>query len=201
MPEQSRQEAAALLLRLFFRLLRGLIRCRRNGRRCSTALAYLAPALPRGNVEVLTDTLVSRILIDGGRAAGVEVLRDTGPESVRAKREVVICAGAYQSPQLLLLSGVGPAHELRSLGIEPSVDLPVGHNLQDHPVVTLVWLAAGESLSAAMTLENTALFEREGTGPLTSSVVSHCPGWTVLLTILFFRSSRLLMAFGVLPVG
>jgi choline dehydrogenase-like flavoprotein len=143
----------------------------RNGRRCSTALAYLASERLGPNVEVLTDTYATRVLIEGDRAVGVEVLRENAVESIRAQREVIVCAGAYQSPQLLLLSGIGPADELRAFGIEPRADLAVGRNLQDHPVVTLAWLADGESLSGAMTRENIELFEREGRGPLTSTVV------------------------------
>jgi choline dehydrogenase-like flavoprotein len=91
----------------------------RNGRRCSAAVAYLHLALARGNVEVLTDALATRVLFEGGRAVGVEVLRNNNLEPVRAEREVIVCAGAYHSPHLLLLSGLGPADELRALGIEP----------------------------------------------------------------------------------
>jgi choline dehydrogenase-like flavoprotein len=140
----------------------------RNGRRCSTAVAYLRPAVERDNVEVLTDALATRILLENGRAAGVEVLRNNELQTVRAEREVIVCAGAYHSPHLLLLSGIGPADELRALGIEPRLDLPVGRNLHDHPMVVLVWLTEQESLRTAMTPENLALFEREGRGPLTS---------------------------------
>jgi choline dehydrogenase len=142
----------------------------RDGRRCSTAVAYLHPAVEGGNVEVLTDALATRVLFEGGRAVGVEILRNNQLEAVRAEREVLVCAGAYHSPQLLLLSGIGPADELRALGIEPGVDLPVGHNLQDHPDVSVVWLTGQESLRTAMTPENLALYEREGRGPLTSCV-------------------------------
>jgi choline dehydrogenase-like flavoprotein len=140
----------------------------RNGRRCSTAVAYLHPAAERGNVEVLTDALATRILLENGRAVGVEILRNNVLETVRAEREVIVCAGAYHSPHLLLLSGFGPADELRALGIEPKLDLPVGRNLHDHPIVVIVWLTDQESLRTAMTPENVALFEREGRGPLTS---------------------------------
>jgi choline dehydrogenase len=140
----------------------------RDGRRCSAAVAYLHPAAARGNVEVLTDALATRIVFDGERAAGVEVLRNNVVETVRAEREVIVCAGAYHSPHLLLLSGIGPADELRALGIEPKVELPVGENLHDHPVVVLVWLTGEQSLRTAMTPETLALFEREGRGPLTS---------------------------------
>jgi choline dehydrogenase len=140
----------------------------RNGRRCSTAVAFLRPAVARGNVEMLTDALATQILFEGGRAVGVEVLHNNNLERLRAEREVIVCAGAYHSPHLLLLSGIGPADELRALGIEPRVDLPVGRNLHDHPMVVLVWLTDHESLRSAMTPENVALFEREGRGPLTS---------------------------------
>ncbi|MBJ7596548.1 MAG: GMC family oxidoreductase N-terminal domain-containing protein, partial [Candidatus Dormibacteraeota bacterium] len=140
----------------------------RNGRRCSTAVAYLHPALARGNVDALTDALATRVLFEDDRAVGVELLRNNNLETVRAEREVIVCAGAYHSPHLLLLSGLGPADELQALGIEPRVDLPVRHNLHDHPFVALVWLTDQESLRTAMTPENLALFEREGRGPLTS---------------------------------
>ncbi len=142
----------------------------RGGRRCSTALAYLGPAVRRGNVAVLTDALATRIVFEGERAVGVEILRANKLQTVRAQREVLVCAGAYQSPQLLLLSGIGPADELREMGIEPRRDLAVGHNLQDHPTVVLTWLTAHESLRTAMTPENLALFEQQGRGPLTSNI-------------------------------
>jgi choline dehydrogenase len=142
----------------------------RDGRRCSTAVAYLHPAVEGGNVEVLTDALATRVLFEDARAVGVEVLRNNQLEALRAEREVLVCAGAYHSPQLLQLSGLGPADELRALGIEPRVDLPVGHNLHDHPYVPVVWRTGQESLRTAMTPENLGLFEREGRGPLTSSV-------------------------------
>ena len=143
----------------------------REGRRASTAVAYLRPALARGNIDVLTETHVCQVSFEGERAVGVEALRGGDVHSIRAEREVILCAGAYQSPQLLLLSGIGPAEELRGHGIEPRIDLPVGRNLQDHPVVTLVWRARGESLSAAMTAGNVERFERDGRGPLTSTIV------------------------------
>jgi choline dehydrogenase-like flavoprotein len=142
----------------------------RNGRRCSTAVAYLRPAAERGNVDVITEALATRILFEGERAIGVEILRNNQLEEIRAEREVIVCAGAYQSPQLLLLSGIGPADELMPLGIEARMDLPVGRNLQDHPSLILVWLTNQDSLLTAMTPENMELFEREGRGPLSSNV-------------------------------
>ena len=143
----------------------------RDGRRASTAVAYLRPALARGNIDVLTEAHVCRVLFEGARAVGVAALRGGELDTIRALREVILCAGAYQSPQVLLLSGIGPADELRAHGIEPRVELPVGRNLQDHPVVTLTWRAQGESLAAAMTAQNVERFEREGRGPLTSTIV------------------------------
>jgi choline dehydrogenase-like flavoprotein len=139
----------------------------------------LRPAVERGNVEVLTDALATRILFEHGCAAGVEILRNNELQAVRAEREVIVCAGAYHSPHLLLLSGVGPAGELRALGIESKVDLPVGKNLHDHPIVVLVWLTDQPSLGTAMTPENLALFEREGRGPLTSGF---CDGGAFIRT-------------------
>jgi choline dehydrogenase-like flavoprotein len=99
------------------------------------------------------------------------LLRNNVLETVHAEREVIVCAGVYHSPHLLLLSGIGPPDELRALGIEPNIELPVGKNLHDHPMVVVVWLTDHESLRTAMTPENVALFEREGRGPLTSGFV------------------------------
>ncbi|MGB0091368.1 MAG: GMC family oxidoreductase N-terminal domain-containing protein [Solirubrobacteraceae bacterium] len=121
----------------------------RNGRRCSTAVAYLHPAVAHGNVEVLTDALGTRVLLEDGRAVGVEILRNNNLESVRAEREVIVCGGAYHSPHLLMLSGIGPADDLRALGLEARVDLPVGRNLHDHVFAALVWLTDHESLRTA----------------------------------------------------
>jgi choline dehydrogenase len=107
----------------------------RDARRCSAAVSYLRPAMRTGKVRVLTGAHALRLLIERGRAIGVEYAcgDDGRPETVRAVREVVVAAGAIGSPRLLLLSGIGPADELRALGIAPVHDLPgVGRNLQDH---------------------------------------------------------------------
>ena len=87
----------------------------RNGRRCSTAAAFLHPAIDRPNLDVLTDAFALRILFDGARATGIEVARDGRVEEIRAEREVILSAGAYQSPVLLMLSGIGPAEDLEAL--------------------------------------------------------------------------------------
>jgi len=142
----------------------------RDGRRCSAAVAYLHPALARPNLEVITDALALRVVFAGERAAGVEISRLGAVSTVRAEREVIISAGAYQSPVLLMLSGLGPAGDLELMQIPVREDLPVGENLQDHLMAQLNYLTDEESLLTAMTPENIALLEREGRGPLTSNI-------------------------------
>jgi choline dehydrogenase len=115
-----------------------------GGERSSSADAYLRPALARPNLTVETGCLVTRLDVRGGRCSGVSYLRDGAPAAASAAGEVILCAGAIGSPQLLLLSGIGPAGALRALGIEPAADLPgVGENLQDHPVVLTSWASRG----------------------------------------------------------
>jgi choline dehydrogenase len=105
----------------------------RDGRRCSAANAYLRPAMRRSNLAVRTLALVTRVLFEGRRAVGVSYRRGGQDITVRARREVIISAGAINSPQLLKLSGVGPPAELAALGIPVVHALPgVGENLQDH---------------------------------------------------------------------
>jgi choline dehydrogenase len=116
-------------------------RTTRNGRRWSTSRGYLSEALARGNVRVVTDALARRILFDGPRAIGVEYEQNSEIQTVHARREVLLTAGAINSPQLLLLSGVGPAAELRDLGIEVKHDLSgVGRRLNDHPDTVVQYL-------------------------------------------------------------
>jgi choline dehydrogenase len=105
----------------------------RKGVRCSTALAYLRPAMSRPNLTVQSGVLVIGLLIEGGRATGVKYRKDGAEHTVRAGREVIVSAGTVGSPHLLLLSGVGPASELKAAGVPVQHDLPgVGKNLQDH---------------------------------------------------------------------
>ncbi|MFC3716862.1 GMC family oxidoreductase [Luteimonas soli] len=105
----------------------------RDGARCSAAVAYLDPARPRPNLVIRTGALARRVLLEGGRATGVEYARGGRVETARAAREVLLCGGAINSPQLLMLSGIGPADELRRHGIAVAFDAPgVGANLQDH---------------------------------------------------------------------
>ena len=113
-----------------------------RGERASTAHSYLGPAKSRANLSVRTDSVVTKILLDGRGACGVELASHGATEAVRAEREVILCAGAFQSPQLLMLSGIGPADHLRDHGIEVVHDLPgVGGNLQDHLEVHMQWRA------------------------------------------------------------
>ncbi|WP_245646009.1 GMC family oxidoreductase [Nocardiopsis trehalosi] len=142
----------------------------RNGLRCSAADAYLHPVADRPNLTVLTDTTVTRVLIEGGRATGIEVVERNEKREIRAEREVLLSAGAYNSPQLLMLSGIGRAAELAPLGIAPVAELPVGDNLQDHAFFPLVFHTEEESLSTAATPENIQRLFAEGAGPLTSNI-------------------------------
>jgi choline dehydrogenase-like flavoprotein len=140
----------------------------RDGLRWSTADAFLHPASGRPNLQLISRAMTNRILFEGERAVGVEILHDDELRTIRAEREVILAAGAYQSPVLLMLSGIGPADEISLLGIEPRADLPVGRNLQDHLMVNLNYLTDEESLFGTITPENFALLA-EGTGPLTSN--------------------------------
>jgi choline dehydrogenase len=107
-----------------------------NGQRVSSADGYLRPALDRPNLVVETDSLVTGLLWRGSRCTGVAYVRDARPTAATTSGEVILCAGGIGSPQLLMLSGVGPAGELRPLGIEVTADVPaVGANLHDHPMI------------------------------------------------------------------
>lgn len=111
----------------------------RRGRRCSAAVGWLRPARERTNLTVLTGARATRVLLEGARATGVEFIQGRQRLQARATREVLLSAGALQSPQLLMLSGLGPAEHLREHGITPQLNLPgVGRNLQDHPDVMVV---------------------------------------------------------------
>lgn len=142
----------------------------RDGLRCSTAVAYLHPALDRPNLTMLSTTQAHRVLVEGDRAVGVEVVRDGAVEQVRAEGEVIVSAGAYESPKLLMLSGIGPAAALSAFGIDVVGDLPVGQGLQDHYMTMLNFRTDVESLMTAASAENLALLENEGRGPLTSNL-------------------------------
>ncbi len=120
-----------------------------GGQRVSPADAYLRPVLGRANLTVRTGCLATALITEGGRCTGVSYLRDGAHEVARCAGEVIVCAGAVGSPQLLMLSGIGPAGQLRGLGIGVVADLPaVGADLQDHPMV-LTSYAVPEPLPAS----------------------------------------------------
>jgi choline dehydrogenase len=108
----------------------------KDGKRFSVTRAYLDPAMERANLTVITHAEVHRLVLEGRRCVGVEILHDGAVRVMRADREVILCAGVIGSPRALLLSGIGPEADLRHIGIPVIVDLPgVGRNLQDHPLL------------------------------------------------------------------
>jgi choline dehydrogenase len=144
----------------------------KKGRRWSVDNAYLQPAMERANLTVRTNALASRVLVDGGRAVGVAYLHGTEEQVAYVDREIVLCGGAVNSPQLLMLSGIGPAAHLREVGVEVVHDLPgVGQNLHDHPAVPLVWHTRDTTdLAEYNNLLNFARAKALGSGPLVSNV-------------------------------
>jgi choline dehydrogenase len=143
----------------------------RDGRRCSASVAYLHPALSRPNLTVETHLQVERILFQGTRAVGVAGRRLEEAIELRAEREVIVCAGTYNSPQLLMLSGVGPAQLLATLELPVVLDQPlVGQNLSDHANSGFAWTTP-EPVSLLLGMEPAAQLEwaERGTGPLASN--------------------------------
>src|SRR6202030_4861 len=109
----------------------------RNGHRSSAATAFLKPAMRRPNLTVETQALVTRVILRGTTAAGIEYVKGGRVLQAGAAREVIVSGGAFSTPQILMLSGIGPAVHLRKVGVDPVIDLPVGRNLQDHLAVFL----------------------------------------------------------------
>jgi choline dehydrogenase len=144
----------------------------RGGMRTSAAVAYLHPAMERPNLTVMPYMLVTRVLFEGTRAVGVEASQLGQSQELRAEREVILCGGAYNSPQLLMLSGVGPAEHLTMREIEVLLDQPaVGENLGDHPATYTVFTTPEpESLLAALEPAAMAEFEASQTGPFASNL-------------------------------
>ena len=123
----------------------------RHGMRCSAADAFLAPARRRGTLRVMTGAVVERITFDGARATGLRVRARGEAFDVTAGREVIVCAGAINSPKLLQLSGIGAAETLRDLGLEVRLDLPeVGRGLQDHLAISHVFRATAPTLNSVL---------------------------------------------------
>ena len=149
----------------------------RDGERCSAAKAFLTPARQRKNLTVLTDAHAERILFENKKAVGVRFSQGRASKTVQARREVIVSAGAFQSPQLLMLSGVGPGASLRDNGIDIVCDAPeVGENLQDHLDWTALYrttaqnsvgLHMGMALSA---LPSLSAYRNKREGPFTSNL-------------------------------
>lgn len=150
----------------------------KNGERCSAAVAYLTPHLGRKNLTVLTNVVVSKVTIENKHAKGVEILQNGERKQISARREVIISGGAYGSPQILMLSGIGRSADLQALGIPVVQDLPgVGQNLQDHITATFNWKtvytpdAFGLSLRGGVNIVKAILeWRKKRTGIITSNV-------------------------------
>lgn len=147
----------------------------RRGERCSAAAAYLHPVMDRPNLHVITRAHATEIVFDGKRATGVRYRRRIGGGEVRARREVIVSAGAFNTPQLLMLSGIGPAEELSAHGIAVRHELPgVGRNLQDHLDFTISFRSRETDLiglgarGIADLFRGIGQWRRDGTGILTS---------------------------------
>ena len=155
----------------------------RNGRRCSAAVGYLGPARERPNLEILTDSVVARIVVENGRAVGVERVEGNRTSLIRARREVILTAGAIGSPKLLMLSGIGPAGHLGELGIKVVHDLAgVGGNLQDHMAVDVVSELSGphsydKYKSVGWKLWAGIEYKLFGSGPVTSNLAEGGAFW------------------------
>ena len=158
----GRQEGAG-----FFQLTQ------RNGERCSAAAAYLDPVRGRPNLELMTNTRALRIVLDRGRAIAVDVDAPDGRRTIAADREVILAAGAFQSPQLLMLSGIGPEAELRKQGIKVAHEMAeVGANLHDHQGVLMSWEThEAVGLWNVINDANRERFDRERRGPMTSNYI------------------------------
>ncbi|MEU8900486.1 GMC family oxidoreductase N-terminal domain-containing protein [Nocardia sp. NPDC048505] len=144
----------------------------KDGRRWSTADGYLRPAAQRPNLTIRTHAFVTRVLLEGTRAVGVAYRAEGVEQLAYADGEVVLSGGAINSPQLLMLSGIGPAAHLREHGIEPVLDLPgVGENLHDHPVTPLLWYSRDTSdLTDFSNPARLMQWKLSGRGPLSSNV-------------------------------
>jgi choline dehydrogenase len=144
----------------------------KNGGRCSAADGFLRPARKRSNLTVVIGAHAARVLVERRRAVSVAFLRDGAMEEARADGEVILAGGTVNSPQLLMLSGIGAADELKAAGISPVHDLPgVGKNLQDHPMVSVGYLCTQKiSLDGAETLGNFLRWLLWKSGPLASNV-------------------------------
>jgi 4-pyridoxate dehydrogenase len=139
----------------------------RRGRRVGNADAFLLPALGRGNIRLEAGAHATRIVMEGKRAVGVEYAQDGQVRLAHANADIIVAAGTINSPQLLMLSGIGPAGHVSAAGIKPTVDLPgVGENLWDHPMIMTAW-------------------SREGTGQLHRELRYDRLAWSMMRACLF----------------
>lgn len=148
-----------------------------DGRRCSAADAFLRPAMARPNLKVITGALCRRVVMDGRQATGVEIERQGRVETIAARREVILSAGAYHSPKLLMLSGIGPAAHLRDMGLPVVHDsAEVGANLQDHYILTMSWrlrpgtFSYNRELAGGRLVWNVLRYAATRSGPMTIPV-------------------------------
>ncbi|HVB45718.1 MAG TPA: GMC family oxidoreductase N-terminal domain-containing protein [Streptosporangiaceae bacterium] len=144
----------------------------KDGRRWSAADAYLHPAAGRPNLTIQTDALATSVMIENGRAVGVRYLHRGAEREARAEAEVILSGGAVNSPQLLMLSGIGPADHLREHGIAVVVDSPgVGANLSDHPIVTALWATPKvRGLAELAGPRNLLRWQYTHSGPMTTNI-------------------------------
>jgi choline dehydrogenase len=144
----------------------------RNGQRCSAATAYLHPAMTRSNLTVHTDALATKVIFENNRAIGVGYLHHGEPKTEHANAEVILSGGAVNSPQLLMLSGIGPAEHLIEMGIDVVADSRgVGQNLSDHPVLPVIWSTPKiRGLWEKADTKNLLRWQLTHRGPLTSNI-------------------------------
>ncbi|MBV9510566.1 MAG: GMC family oxidoreductase N-terminal domain-containing protein, partial [Caulobacteraceae bacterium] len=146
-----------------------------RGKRCSVYEAFLKPILNRGNLRVVTEAQAETLAFEGRRVVGVRARRGGAVQSWRARREVIVSAGAIGSPALMLRSGLGPADELRAVGVEARADLPVGRNLQEHGSIGLSKLVDQPTYNSPLGPLHMARYMVEylalKRGPLTSPAV------------------------------
>ena len=157
----------------------------RNGRRSSAAVAYLKPVLKRKNLTVKTSVLTTKVMLQGARATGVEYVSGGNTIQAKADREVILSGGAFNSPQLLMLSGIGPAAHLREMGIDTVVDLPVGHNLQDHLAVPILYARKEPGLFHGL-----MRFDRMAVAMLRAYFLGTGPATTIPSGVLAFIKTR-----------
>lgn len=150
----------------------------RKGRRASSVRAFVDPVRRRPNLQVIANATVRRVVLDGNKALGVELVGGARSRTLRCRGEVILCAGALNSPHLLMLSGIGPAAPLKAAGLTPVVDLPgVGRNLQDHPIAMGIWKSAVPiDFNREIRLDRLAVnflkWRLTGRGPLSQSPMS-----------------------------